>query len=180
MESHMTGVLARVAFVSRRLVKAIVVIFAIIVLNFFLVRMTPGDPALVIAGEAGAADQKFMDDLRHEFGLDQPLWKQLAVYLGHVAQGDLGFSYRQRLPVTQLIADRLPQTLLLTGTAMAIALAIGISLGALAARRAGTLADSAITAAAMVVFATPSFWIGLMAVLLFSLQLDWLPPFGMI
>ncbi len=170
----------RIAFILRRLGKAVVVMFAIVVLNFLLIRMTPGDPALVMAGEAGAADQKYLDDLRHEFGLDKPLWVQLALYVGHVAEGDLGYSYRQRVPVIQLIADRLPQTLLLTGTAMALALAVGVSLGALAARRAGSLADAAITAAAMVVFATPSFWIGLMAVLLFSIQLDWLPPFGMI
>jgi peptide/nickel transport system permease protein len=172
--------MARVGFILRRLGKAAVVVFAIVVLNFLLIRLVPGDPALVMAGEAGAADQKYLDDLRHEFGLDQPLWVQLAIYVGHVAEGDLGYSYRQRVAVTQLIAERLPQTLLLTGTAMALALAIGVSLGALAARRAGTLADSVITAAAMVVFATPSFWIGLMAVLLFSLELDWLPPFGMV
>src|SRR5215472_4785476 len=172
--------MARIAFILRRLGKAVVVVFAIVVLNFLLIRLVPGDPALVMAGEAGAADQKYLDDLRHEFGLDKPLWVQLALYVGHVAEGDLGYSYRQRVPVARLIADRLPQTLLLTGTAMALALAIGVSLGALAARRAGSLADAAITAAAMVVFATPSFWIGLMAVLLFSIQLDWLPPFGMI
>ncbi len=171
--------MARVGFILRRLVKAVVVVFLIVVLNFLLIRLVPGDPAMIMAGEAGAADQKFLDDLRHDFGLDQPLWKQLALYVGHVAQGDLGFSYRQRTPVVRLIADRLPQTLLLTGTAMLLALALGIAMGALAAIRAGTLADSAITAAAMVVFATPSFWIGLMAVLLFSVQLDWLPPFGM-
>jgi peptide/nickel transport system permease protein len=171
--------MARIAFILRRLGKAVVVVFAIVVLNFLLIRLVPGDPALVMAGEAGAADQKYLDDLRHEFGLDKPLWVQLALYVGHVAEGDLGYSYRQRVPVARLIADRLPQTLLLTGTAMALALAIGVSLGALAARRAGSLADAAITAAAMVVFATPSFWIGLMAVLLFSIQLDWLPPFGM-
>lgn len=175
----MTGAMARIAFVARRLGKAIVVIFAIIVLNFFLVRMTPGDPALVMAGEAGAADQKFMDDLRREFGLDQPLWVQLGAYLGHVAQGDLGFSYRQRLPVTQLIGDRLPQTLLLTGTAMALALTLGIMAGALAAMRAGRWADTAITVSALLVFATPNFWLGLMAILLFSVYLDWLPLFGM-
>lgn len=172
--------MARVGFILRRLAKAAVVVFAIVVLNFLLIRLVPGDPALVIAGEAGAADQKYLDDLRHEFGLDRPLWVQLAIYVGHVAEGDLGYSYRQRVPVTQLIAERLPQTLLLTGSAMALALTVGVSLGALAARHAGTLADSAITAAAMVVFATPSFWIGLMAVLLFSLELDWLPPFGMV
>jgi peptide/nickel transport system permease protein len=172
--------MARLGFILRRLGKAVVVVFAIVVLNFFLIRLVPGDPALIMAGEAGAADQKYLDDLRHEFGLDKPLWEQLALYAGHVAEGDLGYSYRQRVPVVALIADRLPQTLLLTGTAMLLALVIGVGLGALAAMRAGTLADSAITAVAMLVFATPSFWIGLMAVLLFSLQLDWLPPFGMI
>ena len=172
--------MTRLGFILRRLAKAVVVVFAIVVLNFFLIRLVPGDPALVMAGEAGAADQKYLDDLRHEFGLDKPLWEQLFLYVGHVAEGDLGYSYRQHVPVTRLIAERLPQTLLLTGTAMLLALVIGIALGALAAMRAGTWADSAITAAAMVVFATPSFWIGLMAVLLFSLQLDWLPPFGMI
>jgi peptide/nickel transport system permease protein len=169
----------RLGFVLRRLGKAVAVIFAIIVLNFLLIRLTPGDPAMVIAGEAGSADQKYLDDLRHEFGLDRPLWVQLGLYVGHVAEGDLGYSYRQRMPVAALIADRLPATLLLTGTAMALALTVGVSLGALAAMRAGQLADSAITALALLVFATPSFWIGLMAVLLFSIQLDWLPPFGM-
>jgi peptide/nickel transport system permease protein len=172
-------VIARAAFVLRRLGKAILVIFAIIVLNFLLIRAAPGDPALVIAGEAGAADQKYLDDLRHEFGLDRPLWVQLARYVGHVAVGDLGYSYRQRLPVATLIAQRLPATLLLTGSAMALALALGVGFGMLAAVRAGTLADTAITAIALLVFATPSFWLGLMAVLLFSVELDWLPLFGM-
>jgi peptide/nickel transport system permease protein len=169
----------RLGFLLRRLAKAVLVVFAIVVMNFLLIRATPGDPAMVIAGEAGAADEKFLADLRHEFGLDQPLWKQLALYVSHVAQGDLGYSYRQRMKVTTLLADRLPQTLLLTGAAMALALVLGVSMGALAAMRAGSWADSAISAAALIVFATPSFWLGLMAVLLFSVQLDWLPPFGM-
>lgn len=171
--------LARAGFLLRRLAKAVLVVFAIIVLNFLLIRLTPGDPAMVMAGEAGAADQKYLDDLRHEFGLDKPLPLQLALYVSHVAQGDLGYSYRQRTRVVTLIADRLLPTLLLTGSAMALALVTGVSLGALAAMRAGSWADSAITAAALVVFATPSFWIGLMAVLLFSVHLDWLPPYGM-
>ena len=171
--------MGRLGFILRRLAKAILVVFAIVVMNFLLIRLTPGDPAMVIAGESGAADEKFLADLRHEFGLDRPLLIQLAVYVGHVAQGDLGFSYRQRQPVISLIAERLPPTLLLTGTAMALALTLGVTLGALAAMRAGSWSDSAITTSALIVFATPSFWIGLMAVLLFSIQLDWLPPYGM-
>ena len=150
-------------------------IFAIIVLNFLLIRATPGDPALVMAGEAGAADQKYLDDLRHEFGLDQPLWAARRSMSDTSPQGDLGYSYRQRLPVATLIAERLPADSPAHWQAMALALVVGVGLGALAAMRAGTLADSVITALALLVFATPSFWLGLMAVLLFSVQLDWLP-----
>ncbi|MGH7153721.1 MAG: ABC transporter permease [Acetobacteraceae bacterium] len=175
----MNGVMIRLAFIARRLAKALVMIVAIIILNFFLVRMTPGDPAMVLAGEAGVADPKFMADLRHEFGLDKPEWKQLVLYLEHVARGDLGYSYLQRRPVTELIMQRLPQTLLLTGTAMALALTVGIGLGAVAGMKAGRLADTAITILALLVFATPSFWLGLMAILLFAVVLNWLPLFGM-
>lgn len=169
----------RFGFIARRLAKAIAMILAIVVFNFCLIHSTPGDPALVLAGESGSADAQYVQDLRREFGLDRPLIVQLGSYVAHVVEGDLGFSYRQRVSVVRLIADRLPQTLLLTGTAMLFALILGIVLGALAAMRAGTLADSAITVLALLVFATPSFWIGLMAVLLFSIQLGWLPPFGM-
>jgi peptide/nickel transport system permease protein len=171
--------MSKLAYIVRRLGKAVIVILAITVLSFLLIRMTPGDPALVMAGEAGAADQKYIDDLRHEFGLDKPLYVQLARYMEHVVQGDLGYSYRQHLPVTELIGQRLPQTLLLTGSAMLLALVLGVGLGTLAAVHAGGLADTAITSIALLVFATPSFWLGLMAMLLFSVQLDWLPLFGM-
>jgi peptide/nickel transport system permease protein len=171
--------MSKLAYIVRRLGKAVIVILAITVLSCLLIRMTPGDPALVMAGEAGAADQKYIDDLRHEFGLDKPLYVQLARYMEHVVQGDLGYSYRQHLPVTELIGQRLPQTLLLTGSAMLLALVLGVGLGTLAAVHAGGLADTAITSIALLVFATPSFWLGLMAMLLFSVQLDWLPLFGM-
>jgi peptide/nickel transport system permease protein len=171
--------MSKLAYIVKRMGKAVIVILAITVLSFLLIRMTPGDPALVMAGEAGAADQKYIDDLRHEFGLDKPLYVQLARYMEHVVQGDLGYSYRQHLPVTELIGQRLPQTLLLTGSAMLLALVLGVGLGTLAAVHAGGLADTAITSIALLVFATPSFWLGLMAMLLFSVQLDWLPLFGM-
>jgi peptide/nickel transport system permease protein len=119
-----------------------------------------------------------MADLRREFGLDRPLWDQLAIYVGNVARGDLGYSHRQKERVGTLILDRVPATLLLTGTAMLLAIALGVTLGALAAGRVGRWADSAITVLALVVYATPSFWIGLMFVLLFSIELGWLPAFG--
>ena len=166
-------------FLAQRLVKMAAMILAIAVANFLLIHAAPGDPASVMAGEAGAADPQFMAQLRAQFGLDQPLSTQLMIYLGHLLHGDLGMSFRQGRPVAALIAERLPATLLLTGTAFAFALAMGLLLGALAAQRVGRWADSAITVLALGFFATPIFWVGLMLVLVFSVWLDWLPSFGM-
>ncbi len=165
-------------FLAQRMLKAVVVIFAITIACFFLIHAAPGDPASVMAGESGAADAKFMAQLRHQFGLDQPLSVQLWLYLTHVARLDLGFSYRQQLPVLTLILQRLPATLLLTMTAFAFAIASGVALGAMAARRVGRISDSVITVLALGFYATPIFWVGLMLVLVFSVWLDWLPSFG--
>jgi len=166
-------------FLVQRVIKMVVMVFAIIVSNFLLVHAAPGDPASVIAGEAGAADPQFLAQLRAQFGLDQPLSTQLWLYVSHVAQGDLGVSYRQQRPVLGLILERLSATLLLTGTAFVLAIAGGVTLGALAARRVGRTSDSLITVLALGLYATPIFWVGLMLVLVFSVWLDWLPSFGM-
>jgi len=166
-------------FLVQRVIKMAVMVFAIITANFLLVHAAPGDPASVMAGEAGAADPQFLAQLRTQFGLDQPLSTQLWLYVSHVAQGDLGMSYRQQRPVAGLIAERLSATLLLTGTAFVLAIILGITLGALAARRVGRTSDSLITVLALGLYATPLFWVGLMLVLVFSIWLDWLPSFGM-
>ncbi len=166
-------------FLVQRVIKMVVMVFAIIVANFLLVHAAPGDPASVIAGEAGAADPQFLAQLRTQFGLDQPLSTQLWLYVSHVAQGDLGVSYRQQRPVAGLILERLSATLLLTGTAFILAVIGGVTLGALAARRVGRTSDSLITVLALGLYATPIFWVGLMLVLVFSVWLDWLPSFGM-
>lgn len=150
----------------------------IAVINFLLVHAAPGDPVSVLAGEAGASDPQFVAQLRAQFGLDQPLLQQLGNYLLHVLQFDLGYSYRQQQPVLSLILDRLPATLLLTGSAFALSLLFGVTLGALSARRAGTWVDSLITLVALVFYATPLYWLALMAVLVFTVQLAWLPGFG--
>ncbi len=172
--------LARFArFLLGRVAKMIVVIFAIVCVNFLLIHAAPGDPASVIAGQSGAADAQFVAQLRHEFGLDQSLGRQLWIYVSSVAQGDLGISHQQQRTVLSLILERLPATLLLTVTAFAFALLAGIALGAAAARRVGTWADSAITILALGFYATPIFWVGLMLVLILSVGLGWLPSFGM-
>lgn len=169
----------KLSFIAKRLVKAVFVLLAIVVLNFFLIRAAPGDPAQVMAGEAGAADEIFIAQLREQFGLDRPLHEQLLIYVGGIVTLDMGYSYRQQQPVADLIFDRLPATLILTGTAFIISILLGLLLGALAAARVGKWTDSLITVVALVFYATPLFWIALMAILLFSVQLGWLPGFGM-
>ena len=173
-----TRCLVILRFLGLRLAKGALVLLAIAALNFFLIRAAPGDPAQVMAGEAGAADEQLLAQLRERFGLDQPLSHQLWIYLKGYASFDLGFSYRQQMPVSDLIMQRLPATLLLTSAAFFVSLLLGIVLGTLAARRAGRWTDSAITILALVFYATPLFWIALMSQIVFSLKLDWLPNVG--
>lgn len=168
----------RLQFMSVRLVQGLLALLVIATANFLLVRAAPGDPVSIMAGEAGASDAQFVAQLRQQFGLDQPLPVQLANYLGHVLRLDLGFSYRQQQPVIDLILDRLPATLLLTGTAFVLSLALGIGLGALASRHAGKWVDSLITVVALVFYATPLYWLAMMAVLLLSVHMNLLPAFG--
>ena len=168
-----------IEFLARRLFKALFVVIGVVVLNFLLIQLAPGDPATVLAGEAGAGDAEFIVQLRKQFGLDQPLYVQLFLYLKGIASFDLGFSYRNNLPVIDLIAERLPATILLTGSAFVLSLILGIALGVWAAARRGKLADSLIMSGALLFYATPLFWLALMSMLVFSLRLDWLPPFGM-
>jgi peptide/nickel transport system permease protein len=167
-----------ISFIFARLGKAAIILIAIIALNFLLIHAAPGDPAAVMAGEAGASDEKFLAQLRAQFGLDKSLPEQLAIYMKGVATLDLGYSYRQQMPVSDLIFTRLPATLLLTFSAFIISLLFGTLAGVLASARVGSWADTLISTAALIFYATPLFWVALMAVILFSVTLDWLPGFG--
>lgn len=162
-----------------RLLKAMVILLAIVVLNFCLIHAAPGDPAAVMAGEAGATDQLFLAQLREKFGLDQPFHVQLWHYVSGLLHLDMGYSYRQDAPVLTLILERLPATILLTGAAFVISILIGVLAGVLAAMRVGRWADTVITVMSLLLYATPLFWVALMAILLFSVQLGWFPAYGM-
>ena len=170
---------ARLARVFRRTaVQAVPTVIGIVVLNFLLLQLAPGDAADVMAGEAGAATEETMRMMRERFGLDLSVLEQLLNYLGGLAQGSLGFSPRYNLPVATLIAQRLPGTLGLMVTALAIALIIGVALGAVMALNAGRPLERILSIASLVFYSVPGFWIGLMLIVLFSVNLGWLPSGG--
>ncbi len=176
----MSGFLkTRLLFIARRLLQAVPVLLGIAVLNFILVRLAPGNPADVLAGEAGSATPEYMAMLRARFGLDQPMYLQLYEYMKNLLTFDLGFSWRHNMPVSELVFDRLGPTLLLMVTTLLLAVGIGILLGLLAATRVGSWRDTMISILAIVSYATPLFWVGLMLILVFALKLDWLPATGM-
>jgi len=169
----------RARYVLRRLLQAVPVVLAIVVVNFFLLQLAEGDAVDVLAGEAGSATPEYMAQLREKFGLDQPLIVQLAVYVKNMLTFDLGYSFRHDMPVAQLVLDRLLPTLLLMVCTILIAVGLGIVLGLLAASGLNTWRDNLISVFALVSYATPLFWVGLMMIVVFSLRLGWFPTSGM-
>ncbi len=168
-----------VRYLAWRLLQAIPIVAGIAVFNFMLLQLAPGDAADVLAGEAGGATPEYVAELKARFGLDQPLPVQLGKYLWNVARLDLGFSFRHNMPVIDLILSRLPATLLLMVAAIVLAFTLGVFLGVTAARNVNRPLDTIISVGALLAYATPIFWIGLMMILLFSVQLGWLPSSGM-
>lgn len=169
----------RFGYVLRRLLQAVPVVLAILALNFLLLHLAPGDAAQVLAGEAGSASPEYMAQLRQQFGLDQPVTARLWLYMKNMLSLRLGFSFRHNMPVLDLILGRLGPTLLLMGVTLVLSAGAGITLGLLAAARVGRASDTLISVLALVAYATPLFWIGLMLIVVFSLKLDWLPTSGM-
>jgi peptide/nickel transport system permease protein len=155
-------------YTLNHLLQGIALVLAVVVLNFLLVHAAPGDPVETIAGASGGMSDELKAQLRTQYGLDRPLPVQLGVYLGKVLQGDLGHSYFFNLPVSQLILDRLPATLLLVVTAVLASFLIGTALGVLASRRPNGWLSQLITVLSMVGFAAPVFWTGMMLVILLA------------
>lgn len=163
-------------FLPRRLLQLIPTLFLVSVMIFLLQQLLPGDPALVMAGEE--KDPEVIEQIRRQYRLDQPLPMQYLYWIGGVLQGDLGESMRIKQPVASLIADKLPVTLQLATMAMAFALLIGIPAGILSAVKKGTVWDSAANVFALWGLSTPNFWLGILLIFLFSVQLGWLPASG--
>ncbi|HWL55611.1 MAG TPA: ABC transporter permease [Paracoccus sp. (in: a-proteobacteria)] len=157
---------------------AIPTVLGIVVLNFLLLQLAPGDAADVIAAEAGSATEETMAALRRSMGLDLSVLEQLKTYLLHLAQLDLGHSPRYAMPVLDLIMQRLPGTLILMATALGLAVVLGVALGAVMSSFAGRIPDRLLSVLSLLFYSIPGFWIGLMLILLFSVKLGWLPSGG--
>jgi peptide/nickel transport system permease protein len=166
------------ASLKRTAIHAGPTVLGIIVLDFLLLQLMPGDAADVIASESGIATAETMAALRERFGLDQPVVSQLLNFLSHLAHFDLGFSPRYNMPVLDMIMTRLPNTLLLMVTALSFALLLGILLGSVMAAWAGRWPDRLLSVVVLLFYSMPGFWVGLMAVVLFSVKLGWLPSDG--
>ena len=164
---------------TSRLLQGLALVLAVVVLNFVLVHAAPGDPVETIAGASGGMSPELMAQLRTQYGLDKPLPVQLGIYLGKVVQGDLGFSYYFNLPVTALIGERVPATLLLVVSAVLLAFVVGTALGVLSSRKPNGVLSQFITVLSLVGFAAPIFWVGIMLVLLFASVWPILPVAGM-
>jgi len=150
-------------------------------LNFVLPRLMPGDPLILLAGEEAARlSPAQRHELRASIGLDQPLRIQFWRYIQRLARGDLGYSYLKHRPIKDMIAERLPWTLLLTGTALLLSTLIGVSLGALAAWTRGGRRDLSLLGLLIFLDSLPSFWVGMLLIALFAVQLRFLPAFGAI
>ncbi|MET3515664.1 peptide/nickel transport system permease protein [Pseudacidovorax sp. 1753] len=153
---------------ASRLLQALGLVLAVVVLNFALVHAAPGDPVETIAGMSGGMSEELKAELRQSYGLDRPLPVQLGIYLARVARLDLGQSYIFNLPVVELIAERIPATLLLVLSSVVCAFLIGTALGVLAARKPNGWLSQAITVFSLVGFAAPVFWSGMMLMILFA------------
>ncbi|SNR81991.1 ABC transporter permease [Blastococcus mobilis] len=164
-------------YVVRRVAQLAPTAAAILLVGFLLIHLAPGDPVLALAGQNG--DAEYYALVREKFGLDEPLLQQLATYAGNVVQGDLGTSYVQGRPVVEAIAERLPATLLLTGTALALSTLAGLALGVFAATRRRRWPDVTVTSVALAVHAAPVFLLGQLAILLLALRAGWFPVQGM-
>jgi ABC-type dipeptide/oligopeptide/nickel transport system permease component len=164
-------------YVARRLLLAVFVLWGAITVVFIVVRLVPADPAVLIAGETATPEQ--LAALRAQMGLDQPLVLQYLGYLGHAVTGNFGNSYTQYVPVMKLIGQVLPNTVLLAVLACAFALIVSFPLGLLAALRVNRFSDRAVTTLSLLTQSLPGFWVGVVLMLVFARQVNWLPSAGL-
>ena len=165
--------------IVNRLVYAILLLLAVLVLNFTLMHLAPGDVADTISQSMGGADEELLVEIRKDYGLDQPYFQQLATYIGKVLRFDLGHSFFFNEPVSKLVLERVPATLLLVITAQILALLLGVVLGVYSARKPNGMMSHFVTFFALFGYSAPVFWTGILLLIAFSLQIPLFPVAGM-
>jgi peptide/nickel transport system permease protein len=163
-------------FILRRLLVAIPVLIGVTLITFILVNVVPGDPVLMMLEKR--ADQATIDRIRHQMGLDRPLPEQYLTFLVQACKGDLGESFRYKIPVTDLIKQRFPVTIRLATSAMLVALVIGLGVGILSAVKQYSVVDHASMVGALALVSAPIFWVAILSQIVFGLNLKWLPISG--
>ncbi len=163
-------------YIVRRLLVAIPTVFGVATVVFSLLRMLPGDPATIIAGPSATPDQ--IANIRRQLELTDPLWQQYIGFLGRLLRGDLGISTRTGAPVIQEIFTRVPYTAELAVTSLVLAILVGVTAGVIASTRRNTGADLGISGGAVFGASMPTYWLGLMLIILFAVQLRVLPAAG--
>lgn len=165
------------SYIIKRLILTVPVLLGISVIVFFIMALIPGDPALAILGSYATPEN--VDKLRQEFGLDKPLVEQYFIWLTNLLQGDFGRSYSLNRPVLDEVLERLGPTLLLAGTSLLICTMLGLVAGIVSAVKQYGWQDKILTLVVLIGISTPSFWLGLILVLIFSVHLQWFPASGM-
>ncbi|GAI48030.1 unnamed protein product, partial [marine sediment metagenome] len=164
-------------YILRRVLQVIPLIFGVIIINFTIIHLAPGDIALMLAGED--ASPEYVETLRIRFGLDKPIHEQLLIYISNVVRGDLGYSFANRSPVVNCILERVPATVMLISCSMLFSITIGVLLGVNASKRPYSRTDNATTIGSLLGYAIPNFWLGMIMMLVFSLNLGIFPVQGM-
>lgn len=164
-------------YITRRLLQMIPVILAVTIFNFLIINLAPGDPVTVLAGET--ASQEYIDELREEYGLNEPVHIRLKLYMQKLLKGDLGISYKYRQPVASIIKEKMKITLMLILLSEIATIIVGTTLGALAARHEGKLLDNVISNVSMMLYCMPVYWLGMLLILFFAVKMQWLPSSGM-
>lgn len=165
-------------YVISRVIQAVPLIFGVIIFNFILIRLAPGGPAYALAGSERQLTAEFVERINREFGLDRPLYEQLFLYISNILRGELGISYYFREPVLPLILERIPATALLMGTQFAISILVGVALAVVVSRKRTSGMDKASTVLSLMAYSTPTFWLGFILILFFSIQMKLLPSSG--
>jgi len=164
-------------YIAKRLLQAIPLLWGIVTVTFFIIRLAPGDPMDIYLepSRRRQVDPEVIELIRHKYGLDQPIHVQYVKWLANIAKGDFGESFRHRRPVNTLLAEAIPYTLQLTVLALLFDAVFGIALGILSAVKQYSLVDKVVTLGSLIVYAIPGFWLALMLILVFSVQLSWFP-----